>query len=303
MTLQFIGPEAAAHLDWLALARALEDGHLRPRGDIRDSFLYRGDDTVLSRAAWIDGLGIAVKTALLFPGNLDRGLPNMSGIVTLFDDATGQPSAILDFMLVTKWKTAADSLLAALKLAPPGVETILLVGAGRVSASMIEAYSAGFPDAKFEIWNRSPGRAEAMTSDRVTPVRDLAEAVGRADIVATATMSTNPVIRGDWITPGTHLDLIGAYRSDMREVDDAAISKAALFVDSRETTLAHIGEMLIPIGDGVISEQDVRADFYDIASGAFTRPSPEAITIAKNGGGAHLDLMTAHYIRDAVPAT
>ncbi len=299
MTLQ-IGWEAEAKLDWIALTKALEDGHRLPRAEIADSFLYRGKDTVLSRAAWIDGLGIAVKTATIFPGNVERGLPSIGGGVSLYDDATGELDAILDFRLVTKWKTAGDSLLSAIKLAPPRVDTILVVGAGTVARSVIEAYSAYFTTANFAIWNRSFDKAQAFASDRVRPVRDLADAAANAQIIVTCTMATDPVLQGDWLSPGTHLDLIGAYRPDMREVDDRTLQRAALFVDSRATTMGHIGEIEIPLQAGVIGAEDIRADFYDLASGAFVRPSPEAITLAKNGGGAHLDLMTCAYIRRAV---
>ena len=111
-------------------------------------------------------------------------------------------------------------------------------------------------------------------------------------------MATEPLVRGEWISPGTHLDLIGAYRPDMREVDDETLKKARIFVDSRATTIGHIGEVMIPMEAGVIREADILADYYDIASGTFRRLSNEEITICKNGGGAHLDLMTCRYILD-----
>jgi ornithine cyclodeaminase len=113
-------------------------------------------------------------------------------------------------------------------------------------------------------------------------------------------MSLSPLVQGEWLRPGTHLDLIGAYRPDMREVDDAVLRRARIFVDSRATTIHHIGELKDPIARGVIDEADVNADFYDIAAGVFRRRSEDEITLAKNGGGAHLDLMTADYIRRAV---
>ncbi len=164
----------------------------------------------------------------------------------------------------------------------------------------LHAYSSAFAGAQFMVWNRSPAGAQAMADlPGVTAVTDLAAAVGRADIICTATMSQEPIIKGEWLRPGTHLDLIGAYRPDMREVDDETLRRAAIFVDSRATTIHHIGEIKDPIARGVISESDIRADYYDLESGAFTRTSTDQITVAKNGGGAHLDLMTASYIMAA----
>ena len=108
----FIPFEAGeAVLDWIGLTDALRAGHDLPKAEIADTFLYRGDDTLLTRSAWIDGLGIAVKAATIVPGNDSRGLPGINGAVNLFDDTTGQLAAVIDFHLVTKWKTAADSLL------------------------------------------------------------------------------------------------------------------------------------------------------------------------------------------------
>jgi ornithine cyclodeaminase len=165
---------------------------------------------------------------------------------------------------------------------------------------MVGAYRSAFPEARFTIWNRSAEGAKAAaaaTGAQVAP--DLETAVRAADIICTATMSRDPLIEGDWLRPGQHLDLIGAYRPDMREVDDTALQRARIFVDSRATTVDHIGELKDPIARGVISEGDIVADFYDIAKGSFDRRDPSEITIAKNGGGAHLDLMTASYIAGA----
>ena len=297
MTIEIVPQEAEAHLTWPGLMTAIEAGHRLPRAEIADLFLYRGQDTILDRAAWIDGLGSLVKVATIHPGNAAIGKPSVNGAVTLFDDKTGELNAIVDFHLVTKWKTAGDSLLSASKLARTDSRNILLVGAGTVARSMIDAYSSLFPDARFTVWNRSPAAALAMTIDcRVTATQDLATAVQSADIICTATMSTAPLIKGEWLRPGQHLDLIGAYRPDMREVDDDALRRAAIFVDSRATTIPHIGELKDPIARGIIRDTDILADFYDIAAGSFNRTSDDQITIAKNGGGAHLDLMTATYI-------
>ncbi|SHJ46331.1 ornithine cyclodeaminase [Shimia gijangensis] len=286
------------NLDWRGLTEAIEAGHRLPKAEISDSFLYRGKDTLLQRQAWIDGLGIAVKSATVFPENPAQGVPMIHGAVTLFDDAHGILSALIDFHLVTKWKTAGDSLLAARKLARPDSRNILIVGAGTVGRNLHAAYASAFPDAQFSVWNRTRANADKMAAEiaGLTVVDDLEAAVGQADIVTSATMSTEPTLRGEWFQPGQHIDLIGAYRPDMREVDDAALLRSRIFVDSFDTTIGHIGELKTPIEEGVISVADVVADYYNIE--AFQRRSDDEITLFKNGGGAHLDLITSRFILD-----
>jgi ornithine cyclodeaminase len=302
VSVTLVAAEAEMRLDWLDLTDALEAGHLRPRAEVGDTFLYRGGDTLLSRAAWIDGMGALVKTATVCPGNAGLGMPTINGGVSLYDDATGTLEAILDFHLVTKWKTAGDSLLAARKLARPDARRILIVGAGTVARSLREAYGAAFPGARFSVWNRSPEGARRLAAlyPDTDVVDTLPDAVKAADIITMATMATEPVLRGEWLRPGQHVDLIGAYRPDMREADDAVLTRGRVFVDARHTVLGHIGEVQIPIDAGVIGEGDVLADYYDLAGGAFARESEDEITVFKNGGGAHLDLMCARYILDAV---
>ncbi|MDV4143292.1 ornithine cyclodeaminase family protein [Shimia sp. FJ5] len=290
--------EGEANLDWIKLTDALAAGHDLPKAEISDSFLYRGKDTLLQRQAWIDGMGIGVKSATVFPGNPAQGVPMIHGGVTLYDDAHGILEALIDFHLVTKWKTAGDSLLAARRLARPDSRKILIVGAGTVGRNLHAAYSAAFPDAQFTVWNRTQANAEAMAEEieGIAVANDLETAVGEADIITSATMSTEPTLRGDWLQPGQHVDLIGAYRPDMREIDNTALTRARLFVDSYDTTLDHIGEMKIPLAEGVISRDDIVADYYSLAD--FTRQSDDEITLFKNGGGAHLDLMTSRFILD-----
>jgi len=292
MTLTIVPKDAEALLTWPGLLDAFEAGHRLPKPDIKDLFVYRGPDTVLDRATWIDGLGALVKVATVIPGNAQRGLPTVNGSVTLYDDKTGELTALVDFHLVTKWKTAGDSLLSARRLARKDAKNFLLVGAGTVAKSMVQAYSSLFPDARFTVWSRSRASAAAMG----LPVADdLEHAVKSADVICTATMATEPLIRGDWLQPGQHLDLIGAYKPGMREVDDTAMARARLFVDARATTIHHIGELIDPLKSGAITESHIIADFYDDPA-TYTRRSDDEITIAKNGGGAHLDLMTASYI-------
>jgi ornithine cyclodeaminase len=288
--------EGQKRLDWLTLVAALNLGHKGPKAKINDLFLYRGADTLLSRSAWIDGMGLLTKTATIFPGNSKSSQPMVGGGVLLFDDQNGQLTATIDFHLITKWKTAGDSLMAALALAPVGARKILIVGAGTVGKSLLEAFSAGFPDATFTIWNRSPAGAQAFAdATGVVVAVDLETAVRTADIILTCTMTTEPIIKGAWLRPGQHLNMIGAYRPDMREADDEALQKSRLFVDSFDTTLSHIGELKIPLETGIISHDHVLADYYNLAT---FQAGPDDITVFKNGGGAHLDLMTARYVLD-----
>ena len=301
MSIDIIGPEAEAHLDWHGLMEAFREGHRLPKAEIGDTLLYRGEDTLLSRAAWIDGVGSLVKTANIFPGNPGIGKPLILGAVNVYSDMDGSLLALVDFELVTKWKTAGGSLLGAMQLAREDSETILIVGAGAVGHSLRQAYGALFPDARFLIWNRTTSKAEefaaAYPGTEVAP--DLETAVRMADIVTSATMVTEPILNGEWFQPGRHIDIIGAYRPDMRAVNDAAITRSSIHVDSRDTTIGPIREIQNPIDRGLISEADILSDFYDLDAGRMTRRSQDEITLFKNGGGAHLDLMTSRYILDA----
>lgn len=299
MTVMITFEEGERGLDWLALTDALAAGHLLPKAQVEDVFLYRDDNTLLNRSAWIKGMGLLVKCATIFPANRAAAKPMVNGAVNLFSDKDGSLAAILDFHLVTKWKTAGDSLLAARRLARPDSRNILIVGAGTVGRSLYAAYGAAFPEATFTVWNRSPEGARAFVDDLpdVQIADDLETAVRAADIITSATMSTEPVIKGAWLQPGQHVDLIGAYRPDMREVDDEALLRARVFVDNMHTTVGHIGELKIPIAQGVLDASHVLADYYALA--AFSRKSDDDITLFKNGGGAHLDLMTSRYILDA----
>ncbi|RED14014.1 ornithine cyclodeaminase family protein [Pontivivens insulae] len=297
--LPFITASDVPPADWVAIADAIEEGHRGPAPEVSDQFLHRGDDTLLSRAAWIDGAGVGVKSVTVLPGNPAQGRPSVQGAMLVFDDQTGAPRAVIDNALITRWKTAGDSVLGARLLARPDAERLLIIGAGAVADSLIEAYRAVFPNLKtVMLWNRTIERAEALAGKHadVIVAADLSDAVAAADIVATCTMSKSPVLKGDWLAQGAHLDLIGAFTADMREADDTALTRSSIFVDSRETTMGHIGELMIPLASGAIAPSDVKGDLTQIIAGQAGRRSDQEITLFKNGGGAHLDLMTAGVI-------
>ena len=299
MTLPFMTfDEVNPKLNWLDLIQDLKEGHLLPKAQVQDVFMNHATKNILSRHAWIEGLGIAVKTATIFPENTQNS--KINGLLTLYSHSNGLPEALIDFKLVTKWKTAGDSLLAASKLARPTSRHILINGAGDVAESLIEAYSALFPNAVFTICNRTKERAQKLVQkmSKLYNVKlgdTLKYEVSNADIIASATMTERPLFDGDWFKPGQHIDLIGAYKPNMREVDDKTLTRSAIFVDSKDTTIDHIGELKIPISTGAIKQSDIIADFYDESNG-YCRTSDQEITLFKNGGGAHLDLMTGIYL-------
>ena len=149
-------------LDWMALTEALRAGHRQPPAQIEDVLMARGEDRLLSRAAWIDGMGLGVKSVTVMGGNAARGLPTVQGAMLVFNDLTGEIEAVIDNALITKWKTAGDSLLGAQLLAQPEARRYLIVGAGQVAESLIEAFRAWQPELQITIWARRPEAAEAL---------------------------------------------------------------------------------------------------------------------------------------------
>lgn len=307
MNIPFIGPDDIAGLmSWSAIVEAMEKAHRLERANMGDLLLKHEANSLLNRAAWIEGLGLVLKSVSIFPGNTTKAppIPSIHGVLILFDGDTGVVTALIDGALVTKWKTAGDSVLGARLLARPNSKRLTILGSGVVAASLIEAYQEIFPDLEqITVWSRNLDNAKLLANSAkancpVDATDNLADAVGNADIISSATLAKTPILKGEWVKPGTHVDLIGAFMPDMREADDALMQKAQVFVDARETTIHEIGELMLPIAAGVLSEKDVRGDLYDLCNGAPGRTNDQAITVFKNGGGAHLDLMTAHVIRD-----
>jgi ornithine cyclodeaminase len=299
--------EITRRLTWPALVEALREGHRRPKPLADDMLLEPGDNRVLVRAAWIEGLGGGLKAVTIFPGNpaATPPRPAVQGQFLLFDEARGDVVAVIEGAALTAWKTAADSALGADLLARTDAATLLMIGAGAMAGPLINAHLAVRPSIRrVLVWNRTGARAEALAGSLAGPgrdveiVADLETAVGQADVISSATMATEPVIRGDWLSAGTHLDLVGAYTPTMREADDATLRRTRLFADYLPT--AHeTGELADPIARGVISRDDVAGDLYDLVAGRIGRGAADDITLYKNGGGAHLDLMTARAIVSA----
>ena len=300
-------------LCWQGVIDALIAGHRLPRAAITDTVLAHGTNCLLNRSARIESLGYVVKSVTVFPNNpaQEQFLPSVQGICTVFDELTGQVRALIDSELLTYWKTAADSVLGARLLGPAEPEHLLIFGAGQVARALIDAYTTIFPSIatvtlcvrrlQSADWLRQKLAAdEKRLTFALRVSTDPAAVVPLADIVATATTSETPVLQGDWLTAGAHVDLVGAYTVSMREADDNTLQRGALYVDCSDTTIDHIGELVVPLASGAIKPDSVLGDLYDLivqGPGDGVRIwDPQQITIFKNGGGAHLDLMVAHHL-------
>ena len=206
--------------------------------------------SMLIKPAWRRNGPIVVKVANVFPGNAAAGIPAVQASVLLFDGATGAPLAAIDGRTLTNRRTAAASALAARHLVRAEASAHLVIGTGQLAPELARAHAAVRPISETLIWGRNPVRAAAVAETlaaegmAATAAGDLAKAVGRADVVSCATLATSPLVRGAWLKPGAHLDLVGG--PDMREADDEAAAACRLFVDSREGALAEAGDLIRP---------------------------------------------------------
>jgi ornithine cyclodeaminase/alanine dehydrogenase-like protein (mu-crystallin family) len=288
--------DLAALIDWMDAA------HKLGAPATADSLIGPEVSRLFVRSAVLPGEAMGAKVVSIVPDNPRAGRPSVQALFVLFDGATGTPRAILDATGLTYWKTAADSALGARYLAREDAYTLLMVGAGGLAPWLIRAHRAAQPGlAEVLIWNRTAARADELASALAregipaSAVSDLAAAARRADVISAATMARAPLIHGEWLKAGAHLDLVGAYEPSTREADDTAIRRARLFTDFRRSA-EDVGEFLLPIASGAMREADIAGDLYDLVRGAAGRRSAADITLFKNAGGAHLDLMTAQFL-------
>lgn len=254
--------------------------------------------TTLIMPAWLPGRYLGIKTVNIAPGNTALGLPGLFSSYLLYDATTGQPLASMAGDEITSRRTAAASALAASRLARPDARTLLVVGAGRVAALLPEAYRAVLPAIeRVRVWTRRPEAAAALAGQLgadidIEAVPNLARAVAEADIVSCATLATEPLIRGEWLRPGSHLDLIGSFTPAMREADDACFAGASLWVDTDEA-LRKSGDLLGPLASGVISPDHLRGDLAALCRLRTGRTSASERTVFKSVGSALEDLAAA----------
>ena len=287
------------------LVDALGAAHRRPRMEAQDAFLGSESALYFVRSAVDAGRFMASKLITSFPENPAKGsLPAVQAVVVLFDGRDGRPLATIDGTELTYWRTAANSALGAKLLSRPDPHTMLVVGAGEMAPRLVRAHRAVRPSiSRVLIWNRTAERASALAASlrnegvAAEAVADLDAATREADLISTCTRSHTPLIKGANLKAGAHLDLVGGYTPETREADDEAARRAVIFVDRRESAFHGVGDILQPIASGAIAESDVLGDLYDLAPGKIKgRRSPDDITLFKNAGGGHLDLMTAEVV-------
>lgn len=297
-------------LDWDGVLTALYNGHAgaRPTGD--SYFIGDASFGLFSRGVILPGKGAGFKMASIYPANgtASPPLPTEQAAFLVLDERSKSIVAMLDGPEITRWKTAADSALAATKLSREDSEVLLVLGAGPVARSLTDAYLHIRPSiGEVLLWNRTPARLEGLRAElaarniRVSIVGDLDAAVARADIVTTATSASSPNIRGCFVRPGTHVDLVGGYRPDMQEADCDVLRGARIFVDDRDNA-AHSGDIHIPLQARVIEAGHIEGDLFDLCQMPLFQRSPEQRTVYKNAGGAHLDLLVSQLVVERLQA-
>jgi ornithine cyclodeaminase/alanine dehydrogenase-like protein (mu-crystallin family) len=295
--------EVAGALAWPALierlASTFRDGVEAPPRHHHAMHRPDGEATMLLMPAWEAAGYIGVKMVNVFPQNANAGLPAISGLYILCEGQHGTPLACLDGSALTSRRTAAASALAARELAREDAQSLLVVGTGKLAPMLIEAHAAVRPIRKVRIWGRNPDKAKALADkfrDRFDcdSVTDLESAVARADIISCATLSTEPLIRGEWLQPGSHLDLVGAFRPTMRETDSQCLARSQVFVDTYAGALGEAGDILQAINEGMFSKADLRAEIAELLRGEKPgRTSEDAITLFKSVGASLEDLAAA----------
>lgn len=271
-----------------------------PEAPTRHAHAMAAEDHLLLMPAW-NAARIGIKLVTVIPDAPRHGGHTVDASYILLDRRTGAPVALLDGEALTVRRTAATSALAARHLARTDARTLLMVGTGRLAPWMIRAHVALRPALRrVLVWGRDATRAQHLIAELAADgidaevAADLKTAVPTADIICCATTSQVPIVRGEWVADGAHLDLVGGYTPNMREADDMAIARSRIVVDTYGGALTEAGDLVQPLAARVISREDVLADLGAVLSGAATvRRSARDITLFKSVGHALEDLAAA----------
>jgi ornithine cyclodeaminase/alanine dehydrogenase-like protein (mu-crystallin family) len=295
-----------------ALAEAFRGGVVVPVRHHHEIEREGAPATLLLMPAWTgaasSGGSVGVKVVSVFPDNGAKGLPSVSGTYLLMDGGTGLPQAALDGTRLTVWRTAAASALAGRFLVRDDARRMVMVGSGALAPFLIRAHLSQHPIDEVLLWNHRGDKAEALAAELrasglpVKATQNLERAVRDADLVSCATLSTEPLVRGEWLKAGAHLDLVGAFNLKMREADDEALRRASVYIDS-PAARAEGGDVALALKTGAISDSHVKGDLADLCrSSGSAQPSREAITVFKSVGTALEDLAAAMLVWRTVDA-
>jgi ornithine cyclodeaminase/alanine dehydrogenase-like protein (mu-crystallin family) len=302
-----------ARISPLALIDALEKKHLEGYETIGRLYTpFSRDDRpsaelLIWAGARADG-SMGAKIVSISPdnGQLSKPSPTVHSAFALVDRLDGRFRSFIVGESFTRCKTAADSALAARYLAPVNPTKLVVLGAGAQARTHLTYMHAVCPTIeRIDVWNRNRSRAEQLVEEHFLPVNfqvsdDLEASVAGADIVVCLTSSSTPVLDGKWLKLGCHVDLVGGFTPDMRETNDAAILRSSVFVDHRGLTAEHCGDIFQSLSNGTIVMSDIRGDLFDLCRKEVPgRRDPTEITLFKNGGGGHLDLMVAEWLSES----
>ena len=254
--------------------------------------------------------GFGAKVISMCPGNPAKGIPTIQGFVALFDHATGAPVAIIDGAEITAIRTAAASGLATKRLAREDARTCGIFGNGVQAATHIDAMRAVRPVDEILVWGRNPDKVknfaqeQAKRTDMNIRATDDPSKAGACDMVCTVTGSPEPILKGEWVRPGAHVNLVGAHASGMREADTDLIVKSAIYVDLMESMRNEGSDILIPINEGAIDEEHIIGELGQLLTGKIAgRQNAEQVTLYKSYGISAQDLFAAKHIHAKAQAT
>ncbi len=260
------------------------------------------DSTLLLMPAWNPNKNAGVKIVTVSPENGQFDLPSIQGTYIYLDAIKGSIKAILEAKSLTVKRTAAASALASSYVSREDASSLLMIGTGALSINLIKAHASVRPIKEVFIWGRSFEKATAICealkneSFTSTPIKTIEEKISEVAIISCATLSKTPLVLGKYLKAGQHIDLVGAYKKDMREADDETISKATVFLDTFQGGLKESGDIVTPLQNGTLKEEDIKADLFQLCSNKRTgRSSAEEITVFKSVGHALEDLAAANY--------
>lgn len=288
----------AVEASFRSLARGEAEQPLRTMVPLPD-----GRSGMLAMPAYLGSPeSLGAKLLTLFPGNEKRHLPSHQGVIVLFDPGDGGLRAVVDAGPVTAIRTAAASGVATRLLARNDASDLAVLGSGVQARSHVEAMLAVRPVGRIRAWSPNPARLEAFVDEMAerhgVPTRASPSpkaAVDGAHIVCTVTASPEPVLAGEWLSPGAHVNAVGAHTPHTRELDTGAVVGSRFYVDLRSSALAEAGDFLIPKKEGAVEDDHIVGEIGEVLEGrAPGRTDPDQITVFKSLGLAVQDLAAVH---------